>query len=301
MDYGWISEVFFFFEEESEDEDEHLSLVEENAISYQNPPVQDYEHIYVREDIGSKGLVRQQNEAKKGEKSAAANSKKRKKVDLYIIAPVICVAALFIVFLSLRAFFRVAIKPHISGGDDDLDEAFTLISSAFVDGGELPDRYTCKFMDTNGTQGISPPLLWYNTPGKTREFFITMEKASGYSWSLYNVSRSITSIDANTSVGTLGATIDWDTDHDNYVPKYIYDEPCAVGAGLRYYTFTVWAFSHQVISIMEKMEITKEDTNPLVILDIMSKHILGNASITAYVITDSDSPTPSPTFSHSHR
>lgn len=44
------------------------------------------------------------------------------------------------------------------GGDGGVVEAFSLSSTAFVDGGTIPDRYTCRGED------VSPPLSWASTP-----------------------------------------------------------------------------------------------------------------------------------------
>jgi Raf kinase inhibitor-like YbhB/YbcL family protein len=46
---------------------------------------------------------------------------------------------------------------------------FTIISSAFEDGQELPRRHTCEGDD------VSPPLSWSGTPGGTRSLVLIVD------------------------------------------------------------------------------------------------------------------------------
>lgn len=47
--------------------------------------------------------------------------------------------------------------------------AFTLRSSAFADGGEIPARHTCEGED------VSPPLAWDDPPAGTRSFALVVD------------------------------------------------------------------------------------------------------------------------------
>jgi phosphatidylethanolamine-binding protein (PEBP) family uncharacterized protein len=45
----------------------------------------------------------------------------------------------------------------------------SLTSSAFVEGGEIPTRYTCE------GQGVSPPLAWSELPSGTRSLALIVD------------------------------------------------------------------------------------------------------------------------------
>jgi phosphatidylethanolamine-binding protein (PEBP) family uncharacterized protein len=62
----------------------------------------------------------------------------------------------------------------------------------------------------NLSEGVSPPLNWINPPEGVEEYVIFMSSNSTdppqYNWVYYNISKSITSIEANTSIGRNYAT-----------------------------------------------------------------------------------------------
>jgi len=100
--------------------------------------------------------------------------------------------------------------------------ALGVSSSAFVNGGTLPDTYTCS------GAGISPPLSWSGAPEGTVDFVLLMTTPSGpndvipikYNWVLYNIPASTQSLEANSKgVGTFGLTSDG--------PNLAYSSPCA--------------------------------------------------------------------------
>jgi phosphatidylethanolamine-binding protein (PEBP) family uncharacterized protein len=113
---------------------------------------------------------------------------------------------------------------------------FVLTSSALVDGGTIPVTYTCE--DSSG--GISPPLAWSGAPQGTVEFALTVTTVAvdgtKYNWVLYHIPASTTGLVANTSgVGTTGASTDG--------PDLKFYPPCSSGAGVRQYTFTLYALA----------------------------------------------------------
>jgi Raf kinase inhibitor-like YbhB/YbcL family protein len=67
----------------------------------------------------------------------------------------------------------------------------SLTSSAFVEGGEIPTRYTCE------GQGVSPPLAWSELPSGTRSLALIVDdpdapdpkapKMTWVHWVLYNL------------------------------------------------------------------------------------------------------------------
>jgi Raf kinase inhibitor-like YbhB/YbcL family protein len=57
------------------------------------------------------------------------------------------------------------------GGSDEApaEEAMTLASAAFEDGGTLPKRFTCD------GPGVSPPLRWSGVPGDAQDLVLVVE------------------------------------------------------------------------------------------------------------------------------
>ncbi len=111
---------------------------------------------------------------------------------------------------------------------------FTLTSSAFVDGGRLPQTYTC-----DGTS-VSPPLAWSGPPVGTVEYalVLTTEALDGtkYNWVLFGIPGAVTSLaEATSGVGTAGQSTDG--------PELRYYAPCSSGPGDKVYAFTLYALS----------------------------------------------------------
>ena len=116
--------------------------------------------------------------------------------------------------------------------------SFTFTSSAFHDGGTLPQVYTCD--DTLGMNAASPPLSWSGAPAGTVEFALTMTTIANdgtkYNWVLFHIPASVTSLtQATTGVGTAGVSTDGS--------ELKYYPPCSTGPGLKTYTFTLYALS----------------------------------------------------------
>lgn len=108
---------------------------------------------------------------------------------------------------------------------------FSLSSSL---GTTLTAPYTC-----DGT-GSSPDLTWSNLPPNTSELALLMStEAPGqtkYNWVLYKIPIGITQLKRDTfGVGTAGVG-----DDGAYLG---YQTPCSSGAGLKSYTFTLYALS----------------------------------------------------------
>jgi phosphatidylethanolamine-binding protein (PEBP) family uncharacterized protein len=124
-------------------------------------------------------------------------------------------------------------------------------SSTFINGGTLPDTYTCS------GAGISPPLSWSGAPEGTVDFVLLMTTPSGpgdvipvkYNWVLYNIPASTQSLEAGTSgVGTFGVTSDG--------PNLAYSPPCAQGPGEKLYTFTIYAVSQPATFSVSQSSVT---------------------------------------------
>lgn len=68
--------------------------------------------------------------------------------------------------------------------------AFTLTSSAYNDGGSIPDKYTYTYTAQCSGPNYSPPLSWSGTPAGTQSFAIIMEDTDAADfthWLQYNI------------------------------------------------------------------------------------------------------------------
>ncbi|TAM60014.1 YbhB/YbcL family Raf kinase inhibitor-like protein [bacterium] len=116
--------------------------------------------------------------------------------------------------------------------------AFSLLSSAFADGGAIP-RAHAHAMGQCGGQNVSPPLRWSGVPERTRSFALTMvdsdAKVPGgwVHWVAFDIPGSARALEAGkepageamTSFGSAG-----------------YGGPCPpVGDGPHHYHFTLFA------------------------------------------------------------
>ncbi len=78
---------------------------------------------------------------------------------------------------------------------------FSLSSTSFTDGGEIPPKYAYRTNDKHTDRlNVSPQLSWKNAPAATTSFLIIMEDLDvpGYPhWTAYNISADKTSLEEN--------------------------------------------------------------------------------------------------------
>jgi Raf kinase inhibitor-like YbhB/YbcL family protein len=85
--------------------------------------------------------------------------------------------------------------------------SFKLMSSAFVEGGNIPTRYTCSGEDT------SPPLAWSDAPEGTRSFALIVDdpdapdpaapKMTYVHWVAYNIPAATTKLAEGAGKGAM--------------------------------------------------------------------------------------------------
>lgn len=113
--------------------------------------------------------------------------------------------------------------------------AFKVVSTAGVEGGTLPNDYTCD------GAGSTAALAWANAPAGTTEFAVLMTTLPSdgtikWNWVLYGIPASRTGLNKDSfGMGTLGVGSD--------EPIVGYQPPCSQGSGAKLYTFTVYALS----------------------------------------------------------
>jgi len=143
--------------------------------------------------------------------------------------------------------------PHVgitSGAPDHgtvpTESAFKLSSSdpLFVDGGVLPDAYTCNAVDG---VGVSPPFTWENAPKETQQFMILMQTDAYHEdiylytrddWTIYGIASTASSIQADNAgkIGIQGGTYPG-------VSMHLYNAPCPFGSGYYTYNFMLIALN----------------------------------------------------------
>lgn len=150
---------------------------------------------------------------------------------------------------------------------------FTLLSSAFINNGELPKEYTCD------GASASPPLNWSNPPAATKSYAIIMDHIVGPTPGkpgefdrhtylvLYNIPPSTTSIPKNVSdVGLFGI--------NTVNSKTAYSPPCSAGPGTKLYTLTLYALSAEPTLTVPQTSVTRE-----ILLAAIKNITLGQAVI----------------------
>lgn len=108
----------------------------------------------------------------------------------------------------------------------------SVTSSAFQDGANIPEQYSCKGQD------ISPPLAWSGAPANTKSFALICADPDApagtwYHWVLYNIPANTKEIIENqTPEGALVGKNSWGNTS--------YQGPCPP-SGTHHYIFTLYA------------------------------------------------------------
>ena len=148
-------------------------------------------------------------------------------------------------------------------------QAFSISSSAFVDGDDLPKQYSCNGAD------ISPPLTIKDAPEGTKSFVLVMDdpdapNGTWLHWVLYNVPASVTEIPEKASTkpiwedGTMQGKNDWSDAK--------YGGACPPDGKHRYF-FKLYALDI-VLELKKKANLFK-------VKKAMKKHILAEAKMMA--------------------
>jgi Raf kinase inhibitor-like YbhB/YbcL family protein len=122
-----------------------------------------------------------------------------------------------------------------------LIDQFTLTSSAFSDGGDIPELYTCKGADTN------PPLEIHNVPEKARSLLLIVREPENpigpwTHWLVYNIRPGIHGIPENSVPGTQAL---------NDFGNFYYGGPCVFDAARHNFLFTVYALDSYLDDVNE--------------------------------------------------
>lgn len=139
-----------------------------------------------------------------------------------------------------------------------------LTSVAFVEGGNLPSKYTCE------GESISPPVAWQDAPANTKSFALIYDDPDAPAgtwdhWVLYNLPPTTNSLPENATAlpkGTMVGLNSW--------PKLGYGAPCPPSGSHRY-IFHLYALD-TVLSLPG--EVTSEKLR-----QAMKNHILATTTL----------------------
>ncbi len=150
---------------------------------------------------------------------------------------------------ELRSFDPYAGLPELP--------SFTVTSTTFTDGGELPVAQRSGIMGAGG-QDVTPELSWSGFPAETKSFAVTCydpdaPTASGFwHWAVANIPASVTSLAEGAGDGKPGSLPDGaiTLSNDAGLRRYVGSAPPA-GHGPHRYFFVVHALGVEKLDIPE--------------------------------------------------
>jgi Raf kinase inhibitor-like YbhB/YbcL family protein len=178
-----------------------------------------------------------------------------------------------------------AAKPVDAGGTPTVDgapptNAFTLTTTAFTPGGNIPDANTCNGANT------SPDLTWTNPPSGTQSFAVVLtdKTATLTHWTIYNIPATAKGLPANvdhnfqsTTVAGAEQTISVMSQPPNAVTGFY--GPCPPQPPVHTYVFTVYALDVATLPGLTEQSKANEGLANVVI------HAIGSASFTGNYVT----------------
>lgn len=114
---------------------------------------------------------------------------------------------------------------------------FILTSNAFVDGGDISDKYVYNMVGQCSGGNISVPLSWSGAPAGTQSFALIMSDPDGQNWGhwvVYDIPADVTSlpeVENGPDIGVKG---------QNDFNRLGYGGPCPP-SGVHRYLFTLYA------------------------------------------------------------
>ena len=143
---------------------------------------------------------------------------------------------------------------------------FTLQSSAFSNGGRLPQEFT------GDGAAATPPLEWSAPPAGTKCYALIMhhvdpEGKTKWYWTLYNIPADVSALPRNVQgIGTLG---------NNSVNSRIgYAPPHSKGPGDKTYVLTLYALSAPLQPAVAPAQVTRD-----VLLAAMKGRVLASSEL----------------------
>lgn len=182
---------------------------------------------------------------------------------------IIAAILLAIIFVAFGYWFFTVIAPQGKELYEGLGSRnMELTSTAFSDGGRIPDKYTCNGED------ISPQLSWSGYPDGTKSFVIIMEDPDAPGgifthWVMWNIPASVNSL--SEGVPEKGRLDSGAVQSKNDFGKIGYGGPCPPEGSQHRYIFRVFALD----TTIDTQASTKAD-----VLNAMRWHVLGRGELT---------------------
>jgi Raf kinase inhibitor-like YbhB/YbcL family protein len=158
----------------------------------------------------------------------------------------------------------------------DSNGAFTLTSTAFMEGQVVPATYKC--LPQTG-QNLSPPLAWTGAPATAKSFAMTLihnQVDMSIHWVLWDIPPTTMMLPENVSqvamppVPAGSKQVKPNVDGSTW---YGYQGPCPQAAGVQNYQYTVWA-----LDVATLPGVTPDSTSAAAMTAVKA-HQLGHASL----------------------
>jgi Raf kinase inhibitor-like YbhB/YbcL family protein len=175
-------------------------------------------------------------------------------------------------FLSGAVFmlyYTACISTDLSHAEEMMP--LTITSTAFLDGGEIPTRYTCQGED------ISPPLDWRGVPDNARSLVLIVDdpdapdpkapRMTWVHWVLFNLSPDTPGLQEGAGPDELPAGTGQGTNSWN---RTGYGGPCPPVGRHRYF--------HKLYALDTVLDLSGKPTNK-VLEAAMQGHIIGQAEL----------------------
>ena len=173
--------------------------------------------------------------------------------------------------------------------NDNDDTTFTLSSTAFSSGDEIPVIHACA---NSGGNNYSPQLSWQNAPENTDSFVLIVDDETApcgtgaeacVHWNLFNIDGSVSSLTEDVSTGEIvdeGGTSSV-VEGLTYADTNDYEGPCPPPGNAHTYFFKIYALSSDHPEMEAAQSLTSSDFEA-----DHGSHILGEAEINGTFSSD---------------
>lgn len=146
---------------------------------------------------------------------------------------------------------------------------FVLDSTAFVDNGAIPAKYTCD------GENLSPPLRWSGAPTGAKSFVLVVEDPDAPAgvfrhWAVYNISADRSALPEGAGSGNKAASLSHGINDFGHAR---YDGPCPPrGHGTHHYHFRLAAIDSASLSLSARPRVAE-------VWKAAEGHLLGRAEM----------------------
>lgn len=156
--------------------------------------------------------------------------------------------SLLIILVLLSTTIALTQGLVTANSGNTINQAFSLTSTAFSDGGTIPDKYAYNEPGQCSGQNFSPPLSWTGAPAGTQSFVLLVDDPDfGFAhWVMFDIPADTTSLAETKNGPSVGV------DGNNDWGQLGYGGPCPPeGTGIHTYRFELYALSVTSLSLPE--------------------------------------------------